>query len=50
MKEIVIAMTGSSGNMGQATVPQLMEIPEVKKLELLFLNTKKDKKICKTIH
>ncbi len=47
MKEIVIAMTGSSGNMGQATVPQLMEIPEVKKLKLLFLNTKKDKKIAK---
>ena len=44
MNEIIVAITGATGNMGQATVPQILELKEVAKVKLLVLNTTKDKK------
>lgn len=40
---MIVAITGATGNMGQATVDQLLKIPEVEKLKLLALS--KDKRL-----
>ena len=45
-KTITIAMTGASGNMGQAVVTETMKLPYVK-LKLLFLNDKRERKLLK---
>ena len=44
--EITVAMTGASGNMGQAAVKEVMTLPYVK-LRLLLLDGKKEKKLLK---
>ena len=47
MDKIIVAITGGTGNMGQATVPQILELDQVEKLKLLVLDTKKDRKVAK---
>ncbi len=43
---IVVAMTGASGNMGQAVVRETMELPYVR-LRLLFLDEKRERRLKK---
>ncbi len=43
---ITVAMTGASGNMGQATVKEIMKLSYVK-LKLLFLPDKRERKLMK---
>ena len=44
MDKVIVAITGGTGNMGQATVPQILELDQVEKVKLLVLNSTKDKK------
>ena len=46
-KEVVVALTGGSGNMGRESVRQLLELEQVKELRLLFLPEKREKKLKK---
>ena len=43
---MIVAMTGASGNMGQAVVRETMELPFIR-LRLLFLNEKRERRLKK---
>lgn len=40
---VKLSLTGASGNMGRDTLPQLLELPYVKKIKLLFLNERRER-------
>ncbi len=47
--EIIVALTGASGNMGRETLPQLLELPYIKKIKLLFLDERKERAYARRV-
>ena len=46
---IIVALTGSSGNMGRETLPALMSLPFIDRINLLYLDNRRERRFARKI-